>query len=338
MMRFLQVGVGGMGHAWTPTLSKGPQCELAGMVDVNPDVMAASAEKHGLVGIPSFTKLEDALAAVDCDAVVLVTPPPFHSPHAIIAAQAGKHVLTEKPLADSPAAAKAMVDACAAAGVTLMVSQNYRRSPAAMTVRQAVQSGVIGPVDELGHVAIEFYKAVNFGATNFRTLMEYPLLLDMGIHHVDLLRYVTGADVVSLYARSFLPKWSWYHHGDGLAMTFELSNGAVGSYLGTWSSGGKETSWNGDWRLQGTKGALLWTGDGITFASQDGQTVDDVPIPAYPVEGIPLVVQQFIESVTAGVEPPTSGRDNLRSIGIQFAALESIKRNAPVTLAELGLW
>ena len=77
---------------------------------------------------------------------------------------------------------------------------------------------------------------------------------------------------------------------------------------------------------------------GITFAAQDGKAVETLPIPDFPVSGINLVVQQFIESIEAGVEPPTSGRDNLRSIGIQFAALESIRRNAPVELAELGLW
>jgi len=337
-MRIIQVGVGGMGTAWTPVLAANPQVEIAGMVDVNPDVLQQTAEKHGVPAAQCFTELETALAVVDCDAVVLVTPPAFHSPQAIAAAKAGKHVLTEKPLSDTPQAARAMVEACEQAGVTLMVSQNYRRSPGPMTMHTVVQNGLLGPVEQLGHVTIEFYIAVDFGATNFRTLMQYPLLLDMGIHHVDLLRYVTGTDVVSVFARTFHPSWSWYQHDDGLAMTFELANGAVGTYLGSWSSGGKQTPWDGEWRLQGPKGALIWTGDGITFAAQDNSIVEAVPIPTYPSTGLGLVLEEFMTAIQAGVQPATNGRDNLRSIGIQFAALESIRRGVPVRVDEVGLW
>lgn len=336
-MRVIQVGVGGMGNAWTPVLAANSDIEIAGMVDVNPEVLAEKAEQYEISMDVCFTNFDEALAKVACDAVVLITPPAFHAPQAIAAAKAGKHVLTEKPLSDTLEAAKAMVDACEQAGVTLMVSQNYRRNGDAMTVRSAFQGGVIGSMEELGHVNIEFFKAVDFGATNFRTLMQFPLLLDMGIHHVDLLRYVTAADVVSVYARSFLPSWSWYKHDPGLAMTFELSNGAIGSYMGCWCAGGKETPWSGAWRLQGPKGALLWNGGDISFAPTGTEDIMQIPTLEFPLTGIPMVVDEFVKAVGAGREPQTSGRDNLKSIGIQFAALESIRRNAPVTLAELGV-
>ncbi len=246
-------------------------------------------------------------------------------------------MLTEKPLADTLDNAKAMVAACAEAGVTLMVSQNYRRSRGAVTFRSAFQGGVIGPAHHLSHVNIEFYKAANFGANNFRTLMHYPLLLDMGIHHIDLLRFVTGSEVKSVYARSFRSAWSWYQHDAGLAMTFELSNGAVGCYLGDWTSGGKETPWDGSWRLQGPKGALFWNQQGVGFVAHDSDQVQAIPMFEFTLTGIPKVIDEFVRAIKTNQEPPTSGRDNLKSIGIQFAALESIRRNAPVTLAELGV-
>jgi len=336
-MRVMQVGVGGMGNAWTPILSAHTEIEIAGMVDVNPEVLAEKAEQYGVLPENCFTNFDEALAKADCEAVVLVTPPAFHAPQAIAAAKAGKHVLTEKPLSDTLEDAKAMVDACEQADVMLMVSQNYRRSPEAMTLRSALMNDVIGPMNELGHVSVEFFKAVNFGADNFRTLMQYPLLLDMGIHHVDLLRYVTGADVVSVYARSFLPSWSWYKHDPGLSMTFEMSNGAIGNYIGSWCSGGQETPWGGSWRLQGPKGAMLWNEQGIAFAENGTDELQPIPTLEYPVNGIALVVDEFIRAYKNGRQPQTNGRDNLKSIGIQFAALESIRRNAPVALAELGV-
>jgi len=336
-MRVLQVGVGGMGNAWTPALLANEDIQIAGIVDVNADVLAEKAAQHGIPKENCFTGLDAALAGVACDAVILVTPPAFHSDQTIAAAKAGKHVLTEKPLSDTIDGAKAMVKACATAGVTLMVSQNYRRTRGAMTLQSAFQGGVIGPTKELGSVQVEFYKAVNFGATNFRTLMQYPLLLDMSIHHVDLLRFVTGVEVVSVYARSFHPAWSWYQHDSGLTMTFELSNGAVGCYLGDWSSGGNETPWDGSWRLQGPKGALIWNQCGVDFVASGSDELQTIPMLEFPLTGIPKVIDEFVRAIKSKKEPPTSGRDNLKSIGIQFAALESIRRKAPVTLAELGI-
>lgn len=336
-MKVLQVGVGGMGNAWTPALVANADIEIAGLVDVNPTVLAEATEKYGIAAECCYTDYQQGLTESGCDAVILVTPPRFHAPQAIAAAEAGKHVLTEKPISDTLENSKAMVTACEHAGVMLMVSQNYRRFADSMTVRGALDRGVIGPLSDLGHVSVEFYKAVNFGADNFRTLMEYPLLIDMGIHHVDLLRFLTGTDVVSVYARSFRPKWSWYQHEPGLAMTFELSNGAAGTYLGSWISGGKETPWSGAWRLQGAQGALLWDDEGIRFAETGKDEITTLPVEEYPLNSIPRVIDEFVTAVRTGNEPMTSGRDNLKSIGIEFAALESIKRNAPVTLAELGL-
>ena len=336
-MRILQVGVGGMGKAWTTPLTANPAIEISGLVDVNTEILAEVAAQFDIPADRCYTDFDTALEHCACDAVALVTPPRFHAPHAIAAARAGKHVLTEKPIADTLENAKAMVAAADAAKVTLMVSQNYRRSQDAMSMRKLLDEGAIGPLAQLGHVSMEFYKAVNFGDTNFRTLMDYPLLIDMGIHHVDLLRYLTGADVVSVYARSFRPVWSWYIHEPGLAMTFELSNGAIGSYLGSWVSGGKETPWGGAWRLQGATGALLWDERGILLANNGDDDGKAQPLAEFPSQGIPRVIEEFVSAVAAGSEPMTSGRDNLKSIGIQFAALESIKRNAPVQLAELGI-
>ena len=90
--------------------------------------------------------------------------------------------------------------------------------------------------------------------------MEYVLLADMAIHHLDLVRAVTGRNIVKVFAHTFRPSWSWYQHHSGLKMILELDGGEGPdglpgpnlpfSYSGDWSGRGRNTSWSGDWRMR----------------------------------------------------------------------------------------
>ena len=86
--------------------------------------------------------------------------------------------------------------------------------------------------------------------------MQFPLLIDMAIHHLDLIRAVTGKNIVRVTARSFRPQWSWYQHEPGLKMLMELEDGTPFSYSGDWSALGRQTGWNGAWRLQCAGGSI----------------------------------------------------------------------------------
>ncbi len=79
-MRVIQVGVGGMGTAWTPALQANAEVEIVGFVDVDTDVLAKTAGQFGIPTERCFTEVDEALTRVDCDAVVLVTPPVWHAP------------------------------------------------------------------------------------------------------------------------------------------------------------------------------------------------------------------------------------------------------------------
>ena len=139
-----------------------------------------------------------------------------------------------------------MVKLTAEAGKQLVVAQNYRFSAAMMTLGRILSEK---PVGELGHGHLDFYIGADFTGS-FRETMQFPLLVDMAIHHLDLIRAMTGRNIARVTTQSFKPAWSWYQHDPGLNMLMELDDGTPFSYSGDWSAIGRTTGWSGNWRLQ----------------------------------------------------------------------------------------
>ena len=169
--------------------------------------------------------------------------------------------------------------------------------------------------------------------------MEFPLLVDMAIHHVDLIRAITGRDIIAVTARSFRPSWSWYAHEPGLKMLLDLEGGLSFSYSGDWSARGRSTSWNGDWRLQGSEGALHLERDKIFLARSErwskNETFDEVPVPAGGRPAQSETLHRFAEAIRTGIPAETSGQDNIRSLGIVLGAIRSTREGRTVTLEEM---
>ncbi|HEU5430420.1 MAG TPA: Gfo/Idh/MocA family oxidoreductase, partial [Thermomicrobiales bacterium] len=201
-MRLIQIGAGGFGRSWAELAARAPEVELVAVVD--PDA-AARAWAGAALGLPPAAVVaapDEAFVRFDADAVLIVTPPPTHHPLTLAALAAGRHVLLEKPLATSLAEAREMIAVADRAGRMLMVSQNYRVRPAARAAREIVRSGALG---DLAAIKIQFRGDTRalWPADNFRYAMPHPLVLDMAIHHADLLRSVTGQEAATVYARGW---------------------------------------------------------------------------------------------------------------------------------------
>lgn len=341
--RIIQVGLGGWGWSWVDIVRKSAEWELAAVVDIDGNRLKSAAGQFGLAQKQLHASLQDALAATNADACLVVVPPEAHSPVTISATRAGLHCLVEKPIADTTAEAKAMVASAQAHGVTLMVNQNYRYRRAAATLRKITGEGIIG---EIGSIYINFQKAAHFGG-GFREKMAHPLILDMAIHHFDQLRGLVGFEPVEVRAQSWNPPWSWFA-GDAVASAiFKSQGGATAVYTGSWVSQGWQTTWDGDWRIQGREGEIHWANNQIhilpasVFTSvfvpgareQDGRlSVDLLPM---EVEDRLATLREFHDAIAESREPHTSGTDNLRTLATVLAARLSIERGEPVTLAEV---
>lgn len=320
-----------------------PGLELAAVVDIDRKRLVEAGAQHALNEDQLHQTLDSAIAAGGLDACLVVVPPEVHAEVTIRAARAGLHCLVEKPLADSVAAAKSMIDAAADAGVRLMVNQNYRYRRAPRTVRKLVRDGALG---EIGAVNIQFRKAAHFGG-GFREKMAHPLVIDMAIHHFDQLRGTVGFEPVEVTARSWNPKWSWFD-GDAMASAiFRAGNGAVATYTGSWVAQGAETTWDGDWRIEGADGELHWADNAVSLKPKSVFT--SVFVPGAREAGgrivfdlLPLLAEDrqgslaaFRDAVLKGEDGETSGRDNLRTLATVLAVRTSIERGEAVTIDEV---
>jgi len=318
------VGAGGISGAWFPPL-KAEGVEVAAVVDLRLEAAQARIAEFGLAS-EAMTDLDAALARHRPDFVVDLTVPKAHCRVTCKALRAGCHVVSEKPMAATMDEARAMVAASEETGRLYMVSQSRRWDTRHEQVRQTVASGQLGAVTT---ICCDFFLGAHFGG--FRDEMASPLILDMAIHHFDLCRFMTGVDPVAVYALEFNPKGSWYRGDVSASAIFEMTDGVVFTYRGSWCAEGCHTSWNGDWRIVGERGTLLYDHDqapeGQVVAGDEGfhralapLTVSDATVAAGGMHGGLCEMLRFLRT---GAKPQTECHDNIKSLAMVCAAVES---------------
>lgn len=318
MMRVIQVGMGGFGRRWQQVIAGCNEVEWAAMVDVNPEPLEEARQRFGLKPEQVFTDYRAALEAAEADFVLIVVPPTHHREIALAAFDRGLPVLTEKPLADTMASAQEMVAAAEAAGLPLVVSQNYRYQRWFQTMRCVVAEGRLGRVD---HLVVSFRLDVTSWG-EFRHRMEDVLLVEMAIHHFDMMRCLLGRDAEQVVATTWNPGWSPYA-GDPVAAVLILMEGGIPIlYEATVVDRGVPTGWNGWWRVECEEGALIYEGQ-EALARHADDPPQEVELVEMAFESQDYLLRDFLACLREGREAETSGRDNLRSLAMVFAARDS---------------
>jgi predicted dehydrogenase len=336
----LLVGAGGMGQAWARNLkAHNDRVALAGWIDIREGAAAEAADKLEITVPYTGTDLGKALAEVKPDFVVDVTIPEAHREVTIQVLAAGVPVIGEKPMAHSMEAAREMVAASEKAGLLYMVSQSRRYDSRIHAYRKLVQDRI----GQLGILNADFYIGAHFGG--FRDEMDHVLLVDMAIHSMDQARFISGADPVSVYCEEFNPAWSWYKGAASATALYEMTNGLRYTYRGSWCAEGRNTSWECEWRAVGEKGTATWDGhNGIvaeTPISEQGfiRPVEKVERKAdgggYPfgdASGIAGSLRDFLNALDTGATPMGECHDNIKSLAMIFAAVESAKTGQRVKI------
>lgn len=320
MIKLIQVGIGGMGNTWLNAVAASDEADYAALVEINPATAAAQAEKHGLDRRRIYGSLEEALAAVKADGVIVVTPPQTHRAISVAAMRAGLPVLSEKPLADTREAAEEIVRVSRETGVLHMVAQNYRYSAPVQTLKQVLDSGDLGPV---GAVTVRFFRGPHFGG--FRETMPYPLIVDMSIHHFDMLRFFLGSDPVRLSGRSWNPAWSWFQ-GDASASVIIEFDQVVATYTGSWCAQSGDTPWNGNWRFDCAQGVVTLEEDHVWVQPHAGLR-EEAPLLALPRTAQPYLLHEYVTAITTGHPPVTTCFDNIFSLQIVLDAIAAFTRS-----------
>lgn len=229
-LRVAMIGYGFMGAAHSQGWRTAPRVfglpadvEMAVVVGRNAVAVADAAAKWGWA--ESATDWREVISRDDIDIVDIVTPGDSHAEIAIAALQAGKHVLVEKPLANTVAEAEAMADAAAAAvGVRAMVGFTYRRLPAVTFLRDLIAEGKVGRVQQVRAAYRQDWLVDPETPLVWRLQKEHAgsgALGDIGAHAIDLVQFVTGLDVtaVSGTVETIVGQRPLLGEGSGLAGT-----------------------------------------------------------------------------------------------------------------------
>jgi predicted dehydrogenase len=326
----LLVGAGGMGKAWARNLFSNPRVNLAGWMDIRPDAAPAAIAELKITGVQTFDDLAKAIEKTRPDFVVDVTIPEAHHEVTIQSLAAGIPVLGEKPMADSMDRARAMVRASERAGKLYMVSQSRRYDFNAIAFADLIHQRIGG----VGILDSDFYLGPHFGG--FREKMRSVLLLDMAIHTFDSARQISRQNPLSVYCEEFNPDWSWFEGNAGATAIFEMTGNLRYTYRGCWAAQGQHTSWQSQWRACGPQGSATWDGDhppvaeritrpspeqGNLFAPTE--KIEAPPTPQNNHAGIAGSLKEFLTALETGATPQGECHDNIKSLAMVFAAVES---------------
>lgn len=315
------------GHAFSylNALLALPQVELVGIADEVKSRVEAAVNRHG---IPYYEDYRQFLET-DVDAVVICSENVHHARLTIDAANAGKHVICEKPLGLSVEEMERMIAACKDNGVQLMTAFPCRYLAAVVSAKKAVERGEIGEI-----VAI---KGTNRGSMPGGWFVDLALsgggaLLDHTVHVMDLMNWFLGSRVKEVYAYAA----TLFHEGlsadDAGLIHVKFENGAFGVLDTSWSRPKSFPTW-GDVTMEiiGTKGTISVD----SLAQKNELYSDDVGKGQYLYWGDSMdshMVAAFVDALLQGETVPITGEDGLRSAEVALAGYKSVKLGQPVQL------
>lgn len=312
--------------------------EFVGLCDLFPAAAEKARETHGLAAdLPIFEDAKTALQELKPDAVFDCTIPAAHTTNALLAFENGAHVLSEKPLAENLADAKRAIDAAKSHDKIYAITQNYRYSNGPRRLKAFLESGAIGAVTTINS---DMYLGAHFGG--FRDEMKHVLLLDMAIHTFDMTRFISGANAKTVFCHEWNPKGSWYAHDASASAIFEMSDGIVANFRGSWCATGLPSGFGSAWRIIGEKGTVTWDGgDGFACEVEDGDEGFFRPVKTLEVptgdfgakaNGHAGIIREFVDAIRSGDAPETNAADNYNSLAMVLGAVESSDLGARVNL------
>jgi predicted dehydrogenase len=312
--------------------------DLVGYVDTDPYALDALREVANVPAEKCFESIKEAIAATQPQAALITTAMPSHVAVTKVALEAGLHVLIEKPFAPTLQAAQQLVDMAADRRLVLMVSQNYRFFPAPRAIASLVADSKLGQLHE---VSIDFRRYSP--GQGRHAIEEQPLLVDMSIHHFDLLRLILNRQPERIYCEAWNPEWATFGGPSVAVASIVFEGGVVVSYRGSWVTAGPVTPWAGEWRMEFEHAEVFWTSkeddgmlrDRVVVRMRNGKT-RTLTLPEVRWTGPSGTLTEFANAIETGREPETSGRENLGTIALVEAAVESATRRELVTITRPG--
>lgn len=321
-----------------------PNTVITGVFDVSRERAEAMAQDFGG---KVFDTVEAMIADVSIDAVSVCVANAFHAPITIDALNHGKHVLCEKPMAITLKDCEDMLAAAGKNGKRLLIDHNQRLTPAHKKAKEIIASGELGRVISFaatfGHKGPEMWSADKSSNTWFfkKNAAAFGSMADLGIHKIDLMRYLIGSDVKNVFSRlatldKKFPDGTPIEVDDNSVEILTFENGALGTVTTSWTHYGEECNASSLYCEKGTIKLYHDPRYALQVIYADGtkahyeldrmQTNDDAQ------QRTSGVIDAFVDSILTGRKSILDAEDILNSMRVVFACLESAESGRIVEL------
>ena len=338
-VRVALVGCGRISKNHFEAIAKVDGMHVVAVADSDPARARAAGDAHG---VPWFTSLTEMLAAVPSDLVSICTPSGVHPRQGIEAARAGRHVLTEKPMAISLASADELVQACDAAGVHLFVVKQNRLNPPIQLLKRAVDKGRFGRL-YMTNVTVRWTRPQEYyDAEPWRGTWEFDggAIMNQASHYVDLMQWLVGP-AESVMAKTATQARRIEAEDSGVAVV-KFRNGALGVLEVNVLTYPKNLE--GSITLLGEKGSVKIGGTAVnkvehwSFADYDDddklvEAANTAPPSVYGFGHQPYY-QNVLSVLRGEAKAETDGRAGRKSLELILGIYESAKtgREVPIPM------
>ncbi len=337
-LRFALAGCGRIAQNHIEALARhADRAELVAVCDPDPAAREAAVARTGARGFASYDAML-AEAAADC--VVLATPSGLHPQQAMAAARAGRHVMTEKPMATRWADGLAMVRACDEAGVRLFVVKQNRRNRTLQLLRQAINAGRFGRIYMVTVNVFWSRPQSYYDSAEWRGTWEFDggAFMNQASHYIDLLDWLIGP-VESVMAYTGTLARHIEVEDTGVA-ALKWRNGAMGSVNVTMLTHPK--NYEGSITILGEHGTVRVGGVAVNeiqhwqFA-QPHEMDAQIASASYETTSVygfghPLYYDNVIRALRGECEPETDGREGLKSLELLIAMYRSARDGQRINL------
>ena len=314
------IGGGGIANAHLKGYAQIPdRVTITAIADASEETLARRVEETGATGYSDFTEM---VKDPNVDAVDICLPHHLHTPAIIAAAEAGKHILCEKPLCLTPEEAPTVSQVIEKTGVTLMCAHNQLFMPAVAKAKEVIDSGALGQVYEV-RTTDSFFNDFDPDSMGWRGQAATSgggELIDTGYHPTYLMLHLAGATPVSAFAMLSTHRLKFMEGEDSAQVLVRFDNGAVGQMVTSWAY--QAAPGTDRFSAVGEKGSL--SSDGSTLRVQlrgeEEQVFEHEQVDTFAAE-----IAHFVDVLTTGQRPINNQVEGVSVLGVILAAYESSK-------------
>jgi predicted dehydrogenase len=345
-LKVIQVGAGGWGQRWCqeflPVNVRDGLIEVVALVDQVTENLAKARPFLGLREDQCYTDVEKALSEVKADFCTVVVPSAVHERIVDSALAHDLHILSEKPIADTLVGSVRIADKVRRAGKKMAITMSHRFDQDKTSLRALLRSGNHGPLDYL--ICRFTCDARIFATWPNRHEIKDPLMIEGAVHHLDILADLAGARCDLIYAQTWNPPWGEYAGDSQGLVTMHFENGVRAFYEGAKTNAVGLNGWTNEYvRAECRDATIILDRRHLEYfpynpkekwASKRPNEGLAIPLREQSKWANAWLIEKFVDWLQGGEPMETNVWDNLQSVALIFAAIESARTGKPVAVQE----